>query len=45
MAAPPAAADTPQAPPAPQETPQPQPEDDTPVPPMEDTQGTFNFDN
>ncbi|MDO4221898.1 MAG: DNA gyrase/topoisomerase IV subunit A [Akkermansia sp.] len=41
----PAAADTPQAPPAPQETPQPQPEDDTPVPPMEDTQGTFNFDN
>ena len=44
-AAPPAAADTPQAPPAPQETPHPQPEDDTPVPPMEDTQGTFNFDN
>lgn len=44
-AAPPAAADTPQAPPAPQETPQPQPEDVTPVPPMEDTQGTFNFDN
>lgn len=37
------AADTPQTPPAPQDAPQPQPSSDTPVPPLEDTQGTFNF--
>ena len=44
-APPPAPADAPQAPPAPQEAPQQAPEDNSPVPPMEDTQGTFNFDN
>lgn len=38
------AADTTQTPPAPQDAPEPQPASDTPVPPMEDTQGTFNFD-
>ena len=38
------AADTPQTPPAPQDAPEPPPASDTPVPPMEDTQGTFNFD-
>ena len=41
----PAPQDAPQVPPAPQETPAPPPADDTPVPPMEDTQGTFNFDD
>lgn len=38
-------APAPQDSPAPQETPAPPPADDTPVPPMEGTQGTFNFDN
>lgn len=38
------AADTTQTPPAPQDAPEPQPASDTPVPPLEDTQGTFNFD-
>lgn len=37
--------DAPQVPPAPQETPGTPPANDTPVPPMEDTQGTFNFDD
>ncbi len=37
------AADTPQTPPAPQDAPQPPSASDTPVPPLEDTQGTFNF--
>ena len=41
----PAPQETPQDSPAPQETPIPPPADDTPVPPMEDTQGTFNFDD
>ncbi|MDO4818099.1 MAG: DNA gyrase/topoisomerase IV subunit A [Akkermansia sp.] len=41
----PATQETPQDSPAPQETPAPPPADDTPVPPMEDTQGTFNFDD
>ncbi len=41
----PAPQDAPQVPPAPLETPAPPPADDTPVPPMEGTQGTFNFDN
>ena len=41
----PATEETPQDSPAPQETPAPPPADDTPVPPMEDTQGTFNFDD
>lgn len=41
----PAPQDAPQVPPAPQETPAPPPANDTPVPPMEGTQGTFNFDN
>lgn len=41
----PAPQDAPQVPPAPQETPGTSPANDTPVPPMEDTQGTFNFDN
>lgn len=41
----PAPQDAPQVPPAPQETPGTPPANDTPVPPMEDTQGTFNFDN
>ena len=41
----PAPQDAPQDSPAPQETPAPPPADDTPVPPMEDTQGTFNFDD
>ena len=41
----PATEETPQDSPAPQETPVPPPADDTPVPPMEDTQGTFNFDD
>ncbi|MCQ2365865.1 MAG: DNA gyrase/topoisomerase IV subunit A [Akkermansia sp.] len=41
----PAPQDAPQNSPAPQETPAPPPADDTPVPPMEDTQGTFNFDD
>ncbi len=35
--------DTPQTPPAPQHAPQPPPASGTPVQPMEDTQGTFNF--
>lgn len=38
-------APAPQVPPAPLETPAPPPDNDTPVPPMEGTQGTFNFDN
>ena len=38
------AADTPQTPPAPQDAPEPPSASDTPVPPLEDTQGTFNFD-
>ena len=41
----PAPQDAPQVPPTPQETPGTPPADDTPVPPMEDTQGTFNFDD
>ena len=41
----PAPQDAPQVPPAPQETPGTPPANDTPVPPMEDTQGTFNFDD
>lgn len=41
----PAPQDAPQVPPAPQETPGTPPANDTPVPPMEGTQGTFNFDN
>lgn len=41
----PAPQDAPQDSPAPLETPAPPPADDTPVPPMEGTQGTFNFDN
>ena len=41
----PAPQETPQDSPAPQETPVPPPAGDTPVPPMEDTQGTFNFDD
>lgn len=41
----PAPQDAPQDSPAPQETPVPPSANDTPVPPMEDTQGTFNFDD
>lgn len=41
----PAPQDAPQVPPAPLETPGTPPDNDTPVPPMEGTQGTFNFDN
>ena len=41
----PATEETPKDSPAPQEMPAPPPADDTPVPPMEDTQGTFNFDD
>lgn len=41
----PAPGETPQNPPAPQDAPETPPADTPPVPPMEDTQGTFNFDS
>ncbi|MCQ2370447.1 MAG: DNA gyrase/topoisomerase IV subunit A [Akkermansia sp.] len=41
----PAPGETPQNPPAPQDAPATPPADTPPVPPMENTQGTFNFDS